>query len=144
MNEFEKKRRHGRRSLPDNEKRSHVYCLGFNDAEFALLMDRLGVSDLDGRSSRSLGRLIARHARHAALTRESIPVPEINRAAWIELSRAAAALNQLARHLNGGGALLIDHLADDLADFRRSLIGARLAGDDVEVDDLVASDVEVD
>ena len=69
-----------------------------------------------------------RDRRAAALDRlPPQPAPEVNRAAWLELSRSASNLNQLAHHLNSiGGAESADvpQIMAELARFRAALIGA--------------------
>jgi tRNA U34 5-carboxymethylaminomethyl modifying GTPase MnmE/TrmE len=56
-------------------------------------------------------------------------VPELNRQAWVELSRAASNLNQIAHHLNltelkGKRVVNINEINKALIDFRNKLIGA--------------------
>ena len=46
------------------------------------------------------GRTVSEHLRKSALSSEAVTVPELNRAAWQELARAVANLNQLARAAN--------------------------------------------
>lgn len=53
-------------------------------------------------------------------------VPSLNRAAWAELSHAAANLNQLARRANTDDIPGFEELAEALAAFRASLLGARM------------------
>lgn len=132
MTNESKSHRGGRAVLPRAERRTHVYCFGMNDAEFYLLTDRLGV-DPAGISSRSLGRLIARHARQAALTREPNPVPELNRIAWVDLSRAAANLNQIVKKMHDEDdrvSALAGEIYGELAEFRLALLGAHLDRED--------------
>ena len=59
------------------------------------------------------------------------PVPELNREAWVELSRLASNLNQLAYHANSTGELKPD-LHDALLDTRSqlALVRALLMGRD--------------
>ncbi len=57
-----------------------------------------------------------------------IPVPEINRTAWTELSRLASNLNQLAHAANSGQPVAVDtamlrEIAGLVALLRRRLIG---------------------
>ena len=51
-------------------------------------------------------------------------IPQLNADAWVELSRASANLNQLARHLNSGGAADAEAIRRELEEFRSALIGA--------------------
>lgn len=63
--------------------------------------------------------------RDCWLKRPSSPVvPSVNKAAWVELSRAAANLNQLARRASAGDIPGFGELAAALAAFRASLLGA--------------------
>ena len=55
------------------------------------------------------------------------PIPEVNREAYIETSRWASALNQLARKANADERIEIEELRKALKSFRRGLID--LAGD---------------
>lgn len=50
------------------------------------------------------------------------PVPELNKQAWVELSRAASNLNQLAHRANYE-KVEIDSVRSILAEFRAALIG---------------------
>ena len=61
--------------------------------------------------------------RNAYLNSGSLSVPEINRDAYVELSRSASNLNQIARQLNDSGKLYIDELKEELRAFRLSLRG---------------------
>lgn len=44
-----------------------------------------------------------------------LSVPELNQSAWIELSRVASNLNQLAHHANTGGVVADDAMMESLA-----------------------------
>ena len=64
------------------------------------------------------------------------PVPELNREAWLELSRAASNLNQLAHRANVGEVVAshelegaLDECRQLLADVRRALLGGSIDGD---------------
>ena len=64
----------------------------------------------------------------AALSQVPPTIPTLNREAWLELSRAAANLNQLARHLNEGneGAQHeTGRITSELREFRAALLGIR-------------------
>jgi hypothetical protein len=50
------------------------------------------------------------------------PPPALNREAWLELSRAAANLNQIARALNAGESVDVTDTLAKLAAFRERLI----------------------
>lgn len=108
------KRGRGRKPIPEESKRKHPVTCRLTDVELEHV-DRL-------RGSMSTGEWI----RTAALGAPPRIVPELNRQAWLELSRAASNLNQLAKK---------SHFADvditsELKKFRAALIGA-----DLEVDD---------
>ena len=60
-------------------------------------------------------------------------IPGVNLEKYIETSRWAANLNQIARSLNSAEALEVEDIRRILAGFRRSLIG--LTGDDMGDDD---------
>ncbi|MFQ2462479.1 plasmid mobilization protein [Aeromonas caviae] len=115
MTEIDKKsgRSRGRKSLPDDQKRKHGITCRLTDDELAHV-DRL-------RGQMTAGEWI----RTAALSQPPRIVPEINIAAWQELARAAANLNQLAR-LAHQQALGLPELSAGLAAFRVALLGADL------------------
>ena len=50
-------------------------------------------------------------------------IPEVNRQAWVELSRSASNLNQIAKKLNEGDQADIEQIRKELAAFRAALIG---------------------
>lgn len=84
------------------------------------------------------GLTVGAYLRLAALDRVPPAVPEINRAAWAELARAAAALNQLARRLNVVAAPAAAEVAEArrlLAELRAALIGARRGLDQGEAEE---------
>jgi hypothetical protein len=90
-------------------------------SEYAVLKDKAA----------HMGVTPAQWLRQAALSRRlpSPPVPAINRAAYAELARLSANLNQLARHANRGesvqvGADLLHQLGLEVRRLRLSLIGA--------------------
>lgn len=109
-----RKRRHGPEPLPADVRRGHCVSVRMNERELAKLdMDR-------GKTPR--GEWL-RLAWECALP--PAPAPELNREAWVELSRAASNLNQLAKRLNEGGEAEAEEILAELARFRASLIGAR-------------------
>ena len=78
-----------------------------------------------------MGVTPAQWLRQAALSRRlpSPPVPAINRAAYAELARLSANLNQLAWHANRGESVQVDadllrRLAFEVRQLRLALIGA--------------------
>lgn len=52
-------------------------------------------------------------------------IPAINRKAYIELARAAANLNQIARALNRGDQIIMEDLIRELQEFRRAMLRGR-------------------
>lgn len=111
---IEKKRGRGRKPVPDEDKRKHAVTCRLTDAEL-VRVDRL-------RGNMTAGEWI----RTAALGRPPRIVPELNRSAWLELSRAASNLNQLARQ----GHFTDVDVTEQLKAFRAALIGAALEVDD--------------
>lgn len=104
-----------RRWTPEQDpaaKRTHCVSVRMNAAELAALDSRRGQ--------------YARGEYMRLAFFDALPpvIPELNREAWSELSRAASNLNQLAKHANEGGELDPDNLRAMLADFRNALIGA--------------------
>jgi len=97
---------------PAVEVRSHQVKVMLNDHEIHLL-------DL-ARGSLSRAEVF----RFLLLNKMPRPIPELNAAAWIALSRSAANLNQLARQLNMGEQVQIEQLRLSLEQFRMALIGA--------------------
>lgn len=64
--------------------------------------------------------------------REPRQIPEVNRERYIETSRWASNLNQIAKQLNTAEAVEADDIRRILAGFRRSLVGLK---DDTGDDD---------
>lgn len=117
-------RRFGPDPLPADERRTHCVSVRLNARELQLL---------DERRAR-VGMQRGEYLRVAALKRIPRSIPEINRRAYSELARAAANLNQIARHLNAGDALSdalsLDEVRKALHQFRLALI----KGEDDEQD----------
>lgn len=84
----EKKRRHGPKPKPPHEQRRHAVSCRLTDAESEMLDARRG----------NVSR--GEYLRLAALKAPPRVVPEINKVAWSDLSRAASNLNQLTRAIN--------------------------------------------
>lgn len=120
MEKMEKhRRRHGPQPLADDLKRDHCVSVRLHAGELAWLDEQRGPV--------RMGR--GEYLRSAALGKlPPQPAPEINRGAWLELSRSAANLNQLAHHLNSAGAIESSveavEITAELAKFRAALIGA--------------------
>lgn len=105
----------GAPALPDEQRRVHTVSTRFNKAELHEL-DRL---------STSVGLRRGEYLRLAAF--QSLPptIPELNKAAWLELSKAASNLNQIAYQLNKKGVEVdvdIEEVGNMLAYFRQILI----------------------
>lgn len=64
----------------------------------------------------------AAYLRSLAFDCGPVRVPELNKLAWMELSRAAANLNQLAKKLHGGEQIETKHVRYMLIKFRDALI----------------------
>ena len=112
-----KRRRHGPAPLDAAEKRGHCVSVRLNAGELAWLDEQRA----------SVGMQRGEYLRAAALDRlPPQPAPALNRAAWLDLSRAAGNLNQLAHHLNSVGVAHSDapEIMAQLAQFRAALIGA--------------------
>lgn len=101
----------GRTPKPDSEKRRNVVNVWLTDDELAELEQRRGK--------------MRRGAYVRACYQKHVPpeIPEINRQAWTELSRAASNLNQIARKLNN--KTKAEDLEKALDAFRDALIGAK-------------------
>jgi len=120
MEKMEKhRRRHGPQPLADDLKRAHCVSVRLHAGELAWLDEQ--------RAAVRMGR--GEYLRSAALGKlPPQPAPALNRAAWLELARSAANLNQIAHHLNSLGAIESSaeavEIAAALARFRAALIGA--------------------
>jgi hypothetical protein len=114
------RRRRGPAPLDEIERRGHCVSVRLSAAELAALDER--------RAAVRMQR--GAYLRAAALLRLPPSVPEVNREAWASLARAAGNLNQIARHLAGGDAVVVSEIRAALAEFRRGLIGADLAAAD--------------
>jgi hypothetical protein len=74
-----------------------------------------------------------RQAALASKVQPAIVIPTINKDQWVEMSRQASNLHQIAAHLNAGGATsggipeLLDKNCRLLADVRAGLIGAEVS-----------------
>lgn len=123
MSVDESKRRRrgtGRKSLrlPPEEVRDHTVSVRLNTGE---------LQQLDAQRA-PLRMQRGEYLRTAALHKLPRTLPQLNREAWIELSRAAANLHQISRHMNmhdGELPCTIDQLRGELATFRAALIGAK-------------------
>jgi len=92
------RRGRGRPPIPAHERRTHLVGVFVNEAELTELRrrgDATGIADL------------ATYVRRAVLAQRPPRgvVPAVNVAAYQDLARTAANLNQVTRHLNEGGRL---------------------------------------
>jgi hypothetical protein len=115
MTEEVKKRGRGRKALPQAEKQRHQVNSRLTDAELAHVDAHRG------------GVTRGEWLRRAAFGHAPRTIPALNREAWIELSRAAANLNQLARNSH---TFTDVNVIEALKFFRAALIGASLEADD--------------
>lgn len=107
------KSRRGRTPLEACDKRTHTVSVRLNNDELA---------HLDAaRGDHQRGEWM----RMAGLDRLPPSVPEVNREAWIALSRAASNLNQIARAINSREAPAVQEIRIELLAFRDALLGAK-------------------
>lgn len=110
----DKTRTYGPDPLPPDQlrgKRCNVYA---TDAEFAELKRRADMVNMR----------VPAYLRECALNKLPPVVPEINKEAWLALSKAAANLNQLSKKINVVGMVEASLIMRELADFRTSLLKA--------------------
>lgn len=115
MNVEDKRRRHGPQPLAENERRGHTVSVRLNVEELAQVDER--------RATLNMQR--GEYLRTAALYALPPVIPELNKTAWVELSRVGGNLNQIAHRLNAGDALPIEEIRAALGELRRALIGAK-------------------
>jgi len=109
-------------SFLSRRKQDQIEPVERRECVIKVRLNRAELSDLDearGRHSR------AEAFRFLLLHKVPQPVPTLNLDAWQNLARAAANLNQIAAHLNGGGQLDLASLRAALDEFRDRLIGAQ-------------------
>jgi Bacterial mobilisation protein (MobC) len=105
--------RRGRTALDD--PRRHCVSVRLNRSELLMLNSKRGPM--------KQGEWL----RCAALDKLPSVVPEVNQQKWLELARAAANLNQIARALhlfNGISTEEVDQVRKALTEFRAALLGA--------------------
>ncbi|RCV86039.1 plasmid mobilization relaxosome protein MobC [Vreelandella rituensis] len=105
----------GAPALPHEQKRTHTVSTRFNKAELHEL-DRLSIS---------VGLRRGEYLRLAAFQALPPTIPELNKSAWFELSKAASNLNQIAHQLNKKGVEVdvdIEEISNMLSFFRQILI----------------------
>lgn len=113
-----RRRRAGRRKLPDDDYRGHAVTARFNGAELA---------ELDRRRD-TVGMQRGEYLRAAALGQLPTSIPALNIQAWQELARVGANLNQAQHAINEGRATalpldVLNELRASLAEVRAALIG---------------------
>lgn len=109
----ERKSKRGRNALDD--PRTHCVSVRLNKDELSIL------------NSKRCGMKQGEWLRCAALDKLPPSVPEINKEKWLELSKSAANLNQIARSLHqlrGVNNEELDQIRKDLMGFRAALLGA--------------------
>ena len=113
--DLQKRSRRGPKPLPTDETRTHCVSVRLNVAELAQLDSQRGEMQR------------GEYLRVAALHRLPPVVPEINKNAWVELSRLSANLNQYQASINAHRAthqqIDIGHLSDQVAALRNDLLG---------------------
>lgn len=98
---------------PAEARRGHCVSVRMNESELVALDSRRG----------EYAR--GEYLRLAFFDALPPTIPELNREAWVELSRASSNLNQLAKAYNENGDLDPDLLRQGLSAFRSALIGAK-------------------
>lgn len=83
----------GNPALPPEQRRTHTVSTRFNKLELHEL-DRLSIS---------VGLRRGEYLRLACFRQLPPTIPELNKSAWLELSKAASNLNQIAYQLNKKG-----------------------------------------
>ncbi|MFZ6686870.1 ATP-binding protein [Undibacterium sp. SXout11W] len=111
LNEKRKSRR-GHPKLDKSDCRTNCVSVRLNDSELAMLEQKRG----------KLMR--GEWLRMSALDHLPPTIPGLNQKAWVELSRAASNLNQIAANMNRGDLIDIRLIQNELAEFRNKLVGA--------------------
>jgi hypothetical protein len=113
-----RKSRRGHPKLDDDDRRQECVSVRLNKPELAILEAKRG------------NLMKGEFLRMAALDQLPKVVPELNKDAWIELSRAASNLNQVAHKLNLDEYVDADEIRRVFAEFRQKIIGIDTAMDD--------------
>ena len=116
MNAEDKRRRYGPKPLAENDRRGHTVSVRLNVGELAQVDEQ--------RAKVNMQR--GEYLRTAALHHLPPSIPELNKTAWVELSRIGGNLNQIAHQLNAGDSLPIAEIQQALGELRRALIGVTL------------------
>ena len=113
--DLQKRSRRGPKPLPTDETRTHCVSVRLNVVELAQLDSQRGEMQR------------GEYLRVAALHRLPSVVPEINKNAWVELSRLSANINQYQAAINARRApdqqVDIANLSDQVAGLRNDLLG---------------------
>lgn len=113
--DLQKRSRRGPKPLPTDETRTHCVSVRLNVVELAQLDSQRGEMQR------------GEYLRVAALHRLPSVVPEINKKAWVELSRLSANLNQYQATVNAGivpnQQIDIGRLSDQVDALRTDLLG---------------------
>lgn len=117
-----KKTRRGPDPKPPEELRTNRISLRLTDNELASIQDRAGTTN---------PKQVANFIRKVSLGKR-LPsrIPELNREAWVSLSRSASNLNQIAKAINSEEHVDVALIERQLAEFRLALIGAKETGDE--------------
>lgn len=111
---MKKNRTYGPAPLPPDQLRHKRLSVYVTDAEFAELKRRADIVNMR----------VPAYLRECALNKLPPVVPEINKEAWLSLSKAAANLNQLSKQVNIVGMVEASLIMSELADFRQTLLKA--------------------
>jgi hypothetical protein len=92
------------RLIHSKEKRVNRVSIYLDDGELEAIFQKLQLPR--GVHPFTAGRSVAEHFRRAEKNQRpaSLPAPEINRNAWVQLSRTTSNLNQLTHAVNVGRA----------------------------------------
>lgn len=111
---MKKNRTYGPAPLPPEQLRHKRLSVYVTDAE---------LHELERRAALVSMRTPA-YLRESGLEKLPPVVPELNQKAWLELSKAAANINQIAKALNQGKPVGMGEIIDQLAKFRCMLLKA--------------------
>ena len=98
--------------IPESEYRFHSLKVRLNSEELEIL------DVIKGQHSRSVA------VRFLIMSNMPPTVSQINKDMWISLSKSAANINQISRHLNSGGSINFEEIRRELESFRAKLLGA--------------------
>jgi len=118
-----KKRRFGRAKLPAELRRGWQFKPGYTQDEYQRLQKR---AEQAGMPAERLSEFI----KKCSLGQSIFATPAINREALVELNRIGNNINQIARVLNGGGAVDTDQVHDAFTKLTQKInqIGRQLTG----------------